>query len=175
MVTQSRRTVLALLLVLVVAFFVAYEASGLRIRVTRRITFPTVDTSLRDAIDSGDPDAVSRAIQANPALVHQQLNGTPLHWAAWDNKADICELLLNAGADVDARVGQPDVAGAGETPIFFAIEKHNTGVVKVLLAHHANLSLVNSYGQTPLAVAQEYRFTDIIDLLTSADAPAGAR
>jgi ankyrin repeat protein len=168
---KHRRRVVTLVVALVVALFVAYELSTLRIHVRRRVTFPTVDTSLRDAIDSGDRAAVSEAIRANPALVHQQLNGTPLHWAAWNDQADICSLLLDSGANVDAIVSQADVPGAGETPIFFAIRMHNTRVVKVLLSHHASLSVVNGRGQTPLAVANEYRYADIIDLLTSAAVP----
>ena len=62
-------------------------------------------TPLRQAIERGDEDAVRAMIAANPALLHarDEDGATALHCAAFFGRRGIAELLLNAGAEINAR------------------------------------------------------------------------
>ncbi|GAB7333965.1 hypothetical protein MBLNU13_g06071t1 [Cladosporium sp. NU13] len=63
-----------------------------------------------------------------------QMQGTPLHHAAFAGHADIVRYLLDAGADINAA---GDWVG---TPIGLAAVKGHMAVVEVLLAHRASLN-----------------------------------
>ena len=78
------------------------------------------------ALDVFDAAAVGRTrgleelVEADPALVHTRLadGSTPLHLAARFDQRDAAELLLEYGADIDARDGDgrtPAEVAAGNT------------------------------------------------------------
>ncbi|KAL0018494.1 hypothetical protein WJX79_003679 [Trebouxia sp. C0005] len=76
-----------------------------------------------------------------------QGNWTPLHHAAEQGSVDIVELLIFAGAEVNAGTDQK------WTSLHLAAKEQNTGVVRVLLDNDADGALKDSYGATPLHYA----------------------
>jgi hypothetical protein len=86
---------------------------------------------------------------------------TPLHYCAWEGKADICQFLIVQGAPVNAR------APNGSTPLMLAASQGHVEAVKLLLSHSADHALQNEAGITALSLALKAGHTDIADLLRS--------
>jgi ankyrin repeat protein len=88
---------------------------------------------------------------------------TALHYAAEEGKPEISELLVKAGADVNALQLQFSLpCGSGEeetpaknTPLHFAAARGNPATIKVLLDAGAKIDAVNVKGLTPLMSAIE--------------------
>lgn len=59
---------------------------------------------------------------------------TLLHWAALCNEKSVMLLLINAGADVDARA-----TDSQQTPLMWAVTKDNASATRLLLEHGAAL------------------------------------
>lgn len=92
-------------------------------------TGPSILQSVRD----GDAFAVRRLLSADASLVHATDEGlkTPLHWAAEKNHYEIAEMLLDAGADLEATTSW------GATPFDWAATMGSTRVADLLLARGA--------------------------------------
>ena len=72
------------------------------------------------------------------------LGGTPLHHAVWKNDLPMIEVLLNAGAYVDARVN-------GNTPLLEAAGKSdNPAIYNTLLEAGADVNALSNNWDTPL-------------------------
>ena len=70
---------------------------------------------------------------------------TPLHEAAASGKSEVLKYLLN-------KIGRTDVnccANHGHTPLHLAASGGHAMCVRELLAHGADISCVNQYGNTP--------------------------
>lgn len=85
-----------------------------------------------------DPEIVKQLIEhgANVNVVlkfdpEDDTDSTLLHMAVFYGNLDICEQLINAGADVNAA----DVLG--ETPLFVAVRKGKPAIAELLLTHGA--------------------------------------
>ena len=97
-------------------------------------------------------DLVRQHIAADPLSVHQRgwIGDTPLHWPAHNGYANIVELLLDAGADIEA----DEINCYGGKPLHWASE-HAPETVEVLLRRGANVNSRNVkkdsefYGMTP--------------------------
>jgi uncharacterized protein len=76
---------------------------------------------------------------------------TSLHYAARHNHVDVAELLLKAGADVNAREAN-DI-----TPLLMAISNNNMDVANYLLTHGGNVNVQDWYGRSPLWEAVNVR------------------
>jgi uncharacterized protein len=74
---------------------------------------------------------------------------TALHAALAGPDPSIGQLLLEAGADVDAR------QQGGMTPLHEAAHTGNLEMVRALLARGARAAAANDNGQTPAAIARE--------------------
>ena len=92
-----------------------------------------------------DPSAPSR----NPMGV------APLHSAAAAGSVDVCRLLLERGAPVDAL--QPE----GYTALMSAAQQGNAELAELLLAHGASPDLQGANGQTPVTLAEENGHHDL--------------
>lgn len=66
---------------------------------------------------------------ANPNATETALNTTPLHWASYKGHITIIEMLLQAGADVNAR------DKVGRSPLDMAADGGQTAVIKFLTEH----------------------------------------
>jgi ankyrin repeat protein len=141
--------------------------------------------SLHDTVSRGDLAQVRAMLAADPSLVHStnELHKTPLHYAVHYKQLDILPILLEHGADLNAKditgltplhvaaiIGQRESAewllsqGAeleprdnfGDTPVHTAALFHG-GLLAVLEKHGASLDATNNAGKTPLDLARENR------------------
>lgn len=89
---------------------------------------------LFQAIKAGNIKVVKKLLAKNRYLIHDfdNIHQKPLHWAARYEKLAIVKLLLDAGADIDAK----DLIG--RTPIYFALCGNNVEVVKYLFRMKCN-------------------------------------
>ena len=88
---------------------------------------------------------------ADPRAVGASVGATPLHNAA-ETSADpaVIDVLLAAGADLEAETsGNPHSAG-GHTPLHYAAENPEVGVLEVLLAAGADVAAVDWNGNTAI-------------------------
>jgi hypothetical protein len=97
----------------------------------------------------GSPEAVLLLLQHGANFNEQGYGGmTPLHVAVWRNRRDICQLLLDAGADPN--LGDP----AGHTPVFLAFLYHWPDIVELLCRHGARIGFdPNQVDRYPAAEA----------------------
>lgn len=94
---------------------------------------------------------------------------TMLHWAVnRDNhRGDkaLIELLLNHGADVNAKAASTSGGWAGWAPLHVACYNGAQDIVELLLARGADVNARADNGKTPMAVAQSNDKERIVDLL----------
>jgi ankyrin repeat protein len=106
---------------------------------------PTLLQSVKD----GDVSAVKRLLDADRSVVNasDEYLKTPLHWAAQHDHCQIAEILLDAGADLEATTSW------GATPFDWAAIMGSTKVADLLLARGAkgmNLVAAASLGKLEL-------------------------
>jgi ankyrin repeat protein len=82
-----------------------------------------------------------------------------LHYAAANDHKEIAELLIEKGADLNAK----DV-GDG-TPLFSAVYYGHKEIVELLLANGADVNAKGNYGKTPLDEAIKWKHPETADLL----------
>lgn len=84
------------------------------------------------------------------------IGGTPLHWAS-EREPEILELLIDAGADVNARVQRPGSHHLGGTPLHWCARQPEDcrEAAEVLLNHGADPTLQDAFGKTALDYASD--------------------
>jgi len=75
---------------------------------------------------------------------------TPLHVMAWRNDVEGVEILIRAGADVNAK-GEMD-----ETPLHIAVTQRNIPMIQVMLKAGARTDIRCEFGDTPRERAAGY-------------------
>ena len=131
------------------------------------------------AARQGWVDLVKRHVEADPLAVHQRgwIGDTPLHWPAHNGFVEIVQLLLDAGADIEA----DEINWIGGKPLHWASE-HEPGTVEVLLDRGANVNARNVksdsefYGVTPLIMnaRQKNDCSEVTTMLLAAGADVTA-
>lgn len=119
--------------------------------------------SIHDAIARGNIDLVRSLLAENPDLV-RALDGkqkTPLHSAVTYKQTEALQLLLEKGADIDAR----DVTGM--TPLHVAAMLGRRDEAEWLLDHGANPNIMDDYGDMPIHTAAVFGHGQIIGLFVS--------
>lgn len=104
-----------------------------------------------DAIALEDRDAIHSMLEKRPNLAKElgANRTTPLHEAAKHRMADIAELLIQNGADVNAK----DISMM--TPLHYAGITGDEKIVAVLIENHAVQSMKNKKGQNVLDLVQD--------------------
>lgn len=104
---------------------------------------------IENAILNGDIDQVRRNFKAgvDPNQAIPGDSAYPLHYAA-NSRADIIQLLIDQGADVNVRDGK------GKTPLHCAAVTANLECMRTLLENGADANLMDGDGNTPLMLAR---------------------
>lgn len=124
-------------------------------------------------------DIVRKHVEADPLAVHQRgwVGDTPLHWPAHNGNVEIVELLLDAGADIEA----DEINCYGGKPLHWASE-HAPKTVELLLKRSADVNARNVkadsdfHGFTPLIMNASQRddCAEVTELLIKAGADINA-
>jgi ankyrin repeat protein len=121
------------------------------------------DTSLVAAAKGGDLRAVQRALQAHRNPNETEADGTTaLHWAIEENRADIVQALVAAGANVNA------ANNLSMTPLAVALTGGNSLMTELLLKAGANPRVPVPELGTPLLAAGRMGDTTVIKALLKA-------
>jgi len=122
-----------------------------------------VDLDLLAAAKNGDPGALERAMKDDADVdVRDDLNRTPLSYAAERGPLENLHTLIVSGADLDATDYQ------GRTALMFATREGNTQKVQALLEAGADLFVEDEYGTTAGDLAEDFGYDDIAELLSKA-------
>ena len=106
--------------------------------------------SARILIEQGKADLASRTSMSKH---------TPLHAAAEADNSEVVALLLESGAQVDARDTY------GETPLHYAAREGAVQSARLLIAAGADINAKNENGSTPMTFAVNQHNEGIISLL----------
>jgi ankyrin repeat protein len=125
------------------------------------------------AIRLGDVETVRTLLRNDPDLVVGKSisipGGTPLQEAAIRGQSAIVELLLAAGAAVNAK------DHFGNTPLFWSAFNGNVVTAELLLKSGGDVNIKSRYGRTPLYVAAEYGNSGIVKLLLASNADVNVK
>ena len=113
---------------------------------------PATNTSLHEACQQGKIRKVRELLdEANVQDVINTGAGvfgySPLHEATSSRKAEIIELLLHKGADVDAK------SNGDYTPLHIASSIGDLRCIETLLKYDANVTVIDEFGKTPHGTA----------------------
>lgn len=116
------------------------------------------------AIERGDVEAIKALLdEGNKPDTHIDYGEnwiTPLMKAAWDGEKEIVEVLLAAGADVNAQA-----PGWGETALGQAVSRDHVEIARLLVEKGAKLESRNKQGFTPLIQAAAAGKLEMVTLL----------
>jgi ankyrin repeat protein len=122
--------------------------------------------AIHRAVDAGDADALKQLLDGganvNERIVSNEPQNsdwgcTPLHLAARDGRVDLVQLLIERGADVNARNHR------GATPLHYAASSRPVSVF--LLENKARADVADESGRTPLHWAARLGETPVVVLL----------
>jgi len=126
---------------------------------------------LHGRAEHGDVAMVELLLENGADISATSYMGTPLHAAVGgfqheppEQWTEVVNLLLNAGADINASAGTDR---PGWTPLHHAVGANHTPAVKLLIDNGANVTDADGRGVTPLTQARNNGNGAIIELLES--------
>ncbi|HYD19214.1 MAG TPA: ankyrin repeat domain-containing protein [Patescibacteria group bacterium] len=126
---------------------------------------PPTQTEINDfcsAAKMGYGDKVSSYLDRYGELIineRDNVRDTALTWAAWMGHADICRLLIERGAAVDA-LGMTDRSALG-----WAARGGRQEAARVLLEAGADINLKDAEGNSPLQIASDANRQELVMLM----------
>ncbi|MEM8938891.1 MAG: ankyrin repeat domain-containing protein [Bacteroidota bacterium] len=119
--------------------------------------------NLTNVIRNEQLDELTEAIKSNPHLVNQpdERGFTPLVLATYLGKETVARLLIENGADIDARD-----AMMGNTALMGVCFKGAVKLAQLLIEKGANTALKNNNGETALDFAKNGGHQEIVSILT---------
>ncbi|MFO1503060.1 MAG: ankyrin repeat domain-containing protein [Steroidobacteraceae bacterium] len=127
---------------------------------------------LVDAVRARDSATALKLLKESPREAVRQLavdGTTALHWAVYNDDAELVDRLVAAGADVNARNDY------GATPLAQAAVVGNVRIIKRLLGAGADVESANADGQTALMVLSRSSNVEAAKLLLKRGARVDAR
>jgi uncharacterized protein len=109
------------------------------------------EQALMHASWRGQAAAVTWLLAHGARINREPMQWTALHYAAFAGQPEVAALLLNYGADVNAR------STNGSSVLMMAVYEGHEDVVRLLLARGADNSVINDRGDDALAWAMKYR------------------
>lgn len=113
--------------------------------------------------------AADSTLETIDVHARDSLDWTKLHSAASLGKSELVALLLDKGADINAK------AKDGSTPLHLAVKRSHPAVVKLLFSRGANPSAKDQEGNSPLHIAAELFTPDMLKVLVDLGAMVNAR
>jgi uncharacterized protein len=137
-----------------------------------------VAVELAHAVRTGDIEAIERLLRNDPALASARLagrrggSGTPLHLVAdwpgyFPNGPQIARLLIDAGANPDARTTGRNADDTGETPLHYAASSDDADVAEALIDGRADIEAPDGSIGSPLDNAIGYGCWHVARLLVA--------
>jgi ankyrin repeat protein len=128
------------------------------------------------AVSVGDKSAVASLLSKGVKAKASDVTGrTPLLLAAGNGYDEIVQLLINNGADVNAKTKNTLTPYGSLTPLFAAANyKGHAQTVRELLAAGADTEARDMHGETPLMAAARRGEVEIVKTLISAGANINA-
>lgn len=110
---------------------------------------------------NGDPEIIKGFIGygADLNFRDEEYHMTPLHNASHYGQFDAVMLLLEHGADVNAKNIE------GNNPLFAAVHQQHLEISRVLIERGADINARNKFGYTPIRTASRMGNTEILKLL----------
>jgi len=122
------------------------------------------------AVKAGNIERVRELLVLDPSLVHARDGdaSTPLHYAAWKGHADLVDVLVDAGADIQAH---NENYHWGTTPLHAAAHGNQPKATAALIRRGADVNAVKANGSgTPLAETKVNNATAAAKILKQAGA-----
>ncbi|MCG3179217.1 MAG: hypothetical protein BIFFINMI_01550 [Phycisphaerae bacterium] len=131
---------------------------------------PDHSKALLDAIGDGNAVQVSYLVRhgTDPDLPNFFNGWRPLFAAVGQGRKEIAETLIQHGAQVNV------TCSCGGSPLIMAVANKDESMVRMLLAHEANVNLANG-GMTPLHAAVRASAPQLVQLLLDRGADPRAR
>lgn len=157
-------------LITMIVIFVAGCGGGAK-NSTKSNANPLVDegkwTLLHKLVAGNQIVEVSEMLKKHDINVNVKAEGpelyktTPLHLACANGELVLVDLLLEHGAEVNAKTS------TGATPLHKAIEARHLQTVKALVEHGANVNVFSFYVHSPLKMARNKGYKEIEAFLLS--------
>ena len=130
-----------------------------------------VDTPVADATRDGDIETVRSLLKQGVDVNAAQGDGmTALHWAAFTDNVEIAQMLIYAGANVEAGTRLNSI-----TPLFMAAQNGSPSMVETLVGGGADPNATMSTGTTPLMMSAASGSVDAVKALLDAGAEPDAK
>ena len=128
---------------------------------------------LCDAARDGNTDSVKFLLDngADVGIKAKSDGSTPLHLASYGCHLGIAKMLVDKGADINAK------SNGGWTPLHEAakgIEEKRESTVRYLIQSGADVNAKSEWGQTPLHEAARFGYTDAVKVLIEKGADVNA-
>jgi ankyrin repeat protein len=125
-----------------------------------------MNDSMYDAVVKGDSvamkDFIKRGVDVNLIIKQGFVETNLIITAVYNKNADVLDLLLRNGGDVDLD------DGFGATALMYAVSTDQIELVKILLGYKADPNLKDKTGNTAFSNAKKIRNREITKLLDAA-------
>lgn len=165
---------------LLTACLLALMLAGCRDNDNKKSAEPAKSSSGESAAQSTDPAVAERTKALEETKAYLDANGDPnardemkttrLDGAAVSDMPEVAELLIERGADVNAR--DPET---GYAPLHWAASQGNTEVAEMLISKGADVKAVDNLGRTPLHAAAACDYSAVAAMLIEKGADVDAR
>ncbi len=124
----------------------------------------TLGKAIIKASKAGNATSVRALLELDRSLVDARDSdaSTPLHCAAWKGHAEVVAILLDFGADIQAR---NENGHWGDTPLHAAAHGNQRAVAELLIERGADMQARNPSGNTPLGETAVHKATAVANLL----------